>query len=253
MLGAGSEATEALGAGPGRSPASRPAGWAPPLLPPHPDSSEGAGCGAGTSLRPAKLRHQLTRWRKVVPRPSLAGGFVPGSPACVGARAGGHRSQTREGSCPGAGSWVLGPEEPAQSSVVPCVLAARLFPPHPDRHTNFLTVEGTPRGRRIRDRTQVRNLCLEDCFYFILGCWRRKTLSGEPPSCILLGGRSRFWREDWQDGWEGPSLQPCDCPGRCGLLYETLLMTDPGRRGPACFDGGRCHQALHPFSRSLGL
>lgn len=29
-------------------------------------------------------------------------------------------------------------------------------------------------------------------------------------------------------------------------------MTDPGRRGPACFDGARCHQALHLFSRSLG-
>lgn len=72
---------------------------------------------------------------------------------------------------------MLGPEEPAQFSVVLCALAARLFASIPDSRTNFLTVEGTPRGRRIRDRTQVRNLCLEDCFYFILGCWRRKRLS----------------------------------------------------------------------------
>lgn len=89
-------------------------------------------------------------------------------------------------------------------------------------------------------------------FYFILGCWRRKRLAREPPSCILLGGRSRFWREDRQDGWEGSSLKPCDCPGRCGLLQATLLMINTGRRGPACFDGGRCHQALHLFSWSLG-
>lgn len=147
---------------------------------------------------------------------------------------------------------MLGREEPAQSSVVPCALAARLFPRTRDRRTNFLTVEGTPRGRRIRGRTQVRNLCLKDCFYFILGCWRRKRLSREPPSCILLGGRSRFWREDWQDAWEGSSLKPCNCSGHWGLLKATLLRTDPGRRGPACFDGGRCHQALHLFSRSLG-
>lgn len=53
---------------------------------------------------------------------------------------------------------MLGPEEPAQLSVVPCALPVRLFPPTSDRRTNFLTVEETTRGRRIRGRTQIWSL-----------------------------------------------------------------------------------------------
>lgn len=118
----------------------------------------------------------------------------------------------------------------------------------PDLRTNFLTVEGTPRGRRICVHTQVRALHLKDCFYFILRYWRRKRVSGEPPSYILLGSRDRFWREE-EVGWEG-SVTARDTAGFC--THSKLLLTDPGQRGPACFDRGRRHQALHLLSQSLG-
>lgn len=60
-------------------------------------------------------------------------------------------------------------------------------------------------------------------------------MSREPPSCILLGDRSRFLREGGQEGWHLPSLKLCDCPGRCGLLHATLLMTDPEQERASLF------------------
>lgn len=61
------------------------------------------------------------------------------------------------------------------------------------------------------------------------------------------------WQEQvLERGLVGRLGKSSDYPGRWGLLQATLLRTDPGRRRPACFDGGRCHQALHLFSQSLG-
>lgn len=67
LLGAWPEALEAPGAWSEPAPLGLPAGWALPLPAPRPGSSEGAGCGAGTSPRPVGLRQGLTRRRKVVP------------------------------------------------------------------------------------------------------------------------------------------------------------------------------------------